>query len=213
MSHTKNTRILWLIPNKKVQFFEPYLKKSSILWVLKKFSSLSQSKKGSILWVTFLSEKINSMSRIFKKVLFFESDFWKKKLFASFFWEKKFISLSHNSLERIQIFDYFSTKNCNFWVTFKKGFDSLSQVQKKGSSLWAIFSRMFNSPSHFKQRVQFFASYSKKGSILCVIFKEKVQLYASFEEFNTLSHIEKWFLKRGSILWVIWRVQFYESYF
>ena len=65
LSHTKKTPILWLILNKKVQFFEPYLKKSSILWVLKK--SVLRVKKGSILWVMFLFE-----SDIFKKVPFFE---------------------------------------------------------------------------------------------------------------------------------------------
>ena len=120
------------------------------------------------------------------------------------------------------------------WVVFKK---------KKVRFFWVILRMRFNSLNHTQKEVQFFrvmfikssihCVIFKKGSILCVIFKEKgfnslsyiqkkVQFFELFEEFNTLSHIEKWFLKRGSILWVIkrvsflwviWRVQFFESYF
>ena len=97
-------------------------------------------------------------------------------------------------------------KSSILWV--KKGF-----FLTQGSILWVIF----------KKRVQIFELYSKKGfNSLSYIQKKKVQFFELFEEFNTLSHIEKWFLKRGSILWVIKRVshlwviewvQFFESYF
>ena len=108
LSHTKKTPILWLILNKKVQFFEPYLKKSSILWVLKK--SVLRVKKGSILWVMFLFA-----SDIFKKVPFFESDFFfKKKKLCIIFLRKNSILWVIIFWKEFNVFDYLSDKKFQF---------------------------------------------------------------------------------------------------
>ena len=171
-------------------------------------------------------------SHIFKKVPFFETVFFffLKKNHSLHHFLRKFNSLSHNFLERVQCFDYFSDKNFQFLSRIPK-------KKKKGSILWvkfkkrsfkslSNFSRRFNSPSLFKQsfqffascskkkRIQFFASYSKtKDSILCVVFKEKrVQFFASYSKkkgWNSLRRI--W--KKSWILWLILKKnQLFESW-
>ena len=163
---TKNFNFWVVFLKKSGRFFESYSKKSSTLWkVFKIFWVIL--KKGSVLWVVFLSY-IDEKSSFVWIVFFFS----KQSSILS-------INLKISSI---------------LWVKFKK---------KEGSSLWAVFSRRFNSPSYLKRRVQFFASCSKKkDSILCVVFKE--------QGFHSLRHIQN----KGSILCVILEKQghFFESW-
>ena len=84
--------------------------------------------------------------------------------------EKKYNSLSH--------FKKFNSSSLN---SLRQKINSFSRCfsRRKSSILWVTFNK----------RVQFFESYSEKGSILGVTFK-----------------------KKGSILWVIWKnIQFFRS--
>ena len=151
--------MIWLILNKKVQFFEPYLKtkfismshiwKSTILRVKQKkgqFCESYQRKKSSILWVSL--QKTNSILwAIFRT-----------KLNALRQKRKRL-----NSLSQI-------IKGSILWVLSKN--NSLNHIKnrvqffesyKKGSILWVI-QKGFDSLSHTK-RVRFFES-SKMGPIL-----------------------------------------------
>ena len=97
--------ILWVIFQKSGSIFRVNQKKIILRVMLKRraqycesrwkegFTSVSE-KKGSILWVFFVSKKINSVSHVFEKVQFFESFFGKNLLFESY-WSKKKFNSSH----------------------------------------------------------------------------------------------------------------------
>ena len=185
----RKTPILRLILNKKVQFFEPYLKKSSILWFLEKISSPSQKGFNSLrhvqrqriqFFASYSKKKgFNSLSRIQKRVQLFAS-YLKKELNSLTHIQKKINSLSHEKTILWVIFNEFGkqkilNKNSILWVILKERFNSLSlQSNKKGSLfescfclknsiLWVIFSRRF---IFFKKK-------------LCNFGRKKVQFFES----------------------------------
>ena len=192
LSHVEERVQFFESHSTSVQFFEPYSKKCSILWVVFKSVRFCESyqKKSSILWVIFFWKKS------FLWVI------WRKRLILWVIWRKRFNSLSHLEKE-VQFFESYSRKerfksashnqemrSSNLRVILKKrvqffesywerGFNSLSHIEKEGSILWVTFKKKFNSfDSYRSKNVQFSESYFL-NSILWVI------------------------LKRGSILWVI----------
>ena len=88
----------------------------------------------------------------------------------------------------------------------------MSHILKKGPIICVILERGLNSACH-TEKIQFFGSYRKKVQFFLSKLKNKVQFLESFQEFNSLSHLEKIYwkminflshiLKKGSILWVI----------
>ena len=123
----------------------------------------------------------------------------------------------------------------------KKGFDSLSQVQKKKFQVFEQFfskvqfsqfflNKAFNSLRHVqrkkgfnslrriqRQRIQFFASYSKKKGFNSLRrIQKKVQLFASYlkKELNSLTHIKKKINSlrhEKTILWVIFNESYWKT--
>ena len=149
----------------------------------KVFNSSSNIQKKSSFFLSHIFEQKTLLSVIFWKILksypkksilrvmfFFEK---KAQFLESCFWSqiaKKFNSLSHISLQKCAI----------LWVIFKKsGFNSLSNVEKKGSILWDILfekilnhvQKGFNSLTHFP-KVNSLSQWKKKGSTLQVILKK-----------------------------------------
>ena len=174
----------------------------SILWVIQ---------KGSILWVIFSKQKrSNSLSHIFQKKSL-RHNFWKKKklqvceslkkkkgpiLWIKFQKHKFQVSASGTILwvmRKINSLRIFSKKKNQFFKSNenmshmqKKVFDSLSRIEKKRFDSLTL-NRIYLT------KIQFFESYSKRGSILWVTFRKgKVQFFESFWE-------------KGSILWIIFR--------
>ena len=219
MSHTKKTPILWLILNKEVQFFEPYLKKSSILWVLKK-SVLRVKVKRVQLFESCFCLKVIFSRRFILRIKFFS----KRKFFASLFLKKKkfnflrviyqmgsirsdVLKRGFNSLSHIfwKWFDFSSFSKSHFLYFFQQKFNFLSCVQKMGSILWVIFKKTFTSLSQYQKEK--FNSLSHTGK------QDRFNSLSHIEKhFNSLSHIEKRFIKKAqfyesftksSILWVI----------
>ena len=211
---------------KRVQFFESYKKKSSILWVV--------LIKGSIRWVK--RKRFNSVSHIQRKVQFWEScekrvqffqSYWKKVQFCGSYSRKRFNSLRHiekrfnsssHSWKRMETILYFrKKKSATLWdFSVDTRFNSLSHPSRKSSILRVIFEKIraqfFESnsknPVHFfesmQKKNQFFASYWKKTSTLLVILRSSKKrgsiLWVLYKEFHPLS---LFFLTQGSILWVI----------
>ena len=110
--------ILWVISKSSILWV--ILKKTLNFWVI--FKERKDSilwvifKKGSILWVVFIVKSFNSVSH------------------SLFLGEKRFNSVSHNR-KRVQFIE-------TYW---KRGFDSLSHILKKGSMLGVILEKRFNS--------------------------------------------------------------------
>ena len=196
LSHSQKKRgsILWIILNKKVQFFESYS-----FW-----------KKGQ--FFESYSEKVfNSLTHIKKKThtQFFES-YWRKKKIQFFesYSKKKFNSLSHTQKE-VQFFESYSIKKVQ--VKFKKSstlwvmkkHNSLSQTEEEFNSLSHIGKpERFNSSRHIEKRLQLFhieKRFIKRGSILWVLFQEFYSL-SLFFFWHTVQFFES--CKKGSILWV-----------
>ena len=177
--------------------------------------------KCSILWVR-LEKEFNSLTRIQKKVQFF--DIFKKK--------RSIYSLSQ-IFSKIKIFfESHLTNGFNFFEScWKEGFNFYGSCWKEGSVmlkrkvqfcgsyffknssiLWVLFSKEFNSLSHifkafnslshiFKKLFNSLSHIVKKRSILLVTLSKSVQSFQSYG-------------KKRSILWVIFSksVQFFESY-
>ena len=121
MSHTKKTPILWLILNKKVQFFEPYLKKSSILWVMFLFEKIN--------WTFFLKKMMQRV--VFFQKIWFEGwnlleNMTHRILWVTILWKE------------FNFWLFFNQKNSIFWVTFKKKGSILWVYSKKRSTLWKV---------------------------------------------------------------------------
>ena len=185
---------LWVISEKKVQFFESikFLKK-------KKLNHLRQRGKS-----------FNSLRRKRKRVQF-SASYSKKKvsILCVIFKEKGFNSLSHiqkkkiNSLchaQKIQLFELHSQK-VQFFESYKKNVQFFESFFVKRVQFFEFF---FWRKSHIKKWVRFFESYSKRvqffesfqkeeGSILLVTLKKKTkgvtffegQLFESEKKFNS----------------------------
>ena len=233
----KKGSILCVIFKKKIKFLTSHSKN-------KGFNSLRhiQRKKGSILCIIFEKSRhvknprknFNSLSHIQEKgpilsVLVKKSSILWVKLNnikslspiekGSILWvilkKSGFDSSGHVKKINFDFFDYFSTKNFNLSHIQKNGFDSLSRIQKKKSSIfWVILRKRFNSLNHTQ----------KRGSILWVIFKKKkVQpFWVKFKKkrFDSLSRIKKkkvqffdfFFLKKKNLGLVLKKkVKFFES--
>ena len=186
---------------RKVQLFESFFSKQSFILSinLKKkvqfFESYSK-KKDSILCVVFKEKGFNSLRRIQRtRVPFFASYSKNKGSILCVIFEKQ---------------DHF------FESWNKSGFNSLSQFEKIFASYWKIqfiesckkvthMKERFNYLRHFeKKRFQFLESYWKKK-------KKSLILWVILKDFISLSHIEKRFIKRGSILWVIFLNKKFDS--
>ena len=201
--------ILWVIkkgPILWVIFSKP--KKGPILWVIffkknlcviifekKKFKSAShQKKKGPILWINFqkhkfqvsasgtilwVMRKINSLRIFSKKKQFFKSN----------------ENMSHMQKRRCSI----------RWVVLKKGFDSLSNVQKS-SLLWVMCKKRLTSLSQIHKKKKssiLWVKFIKEGSLLWVILKRRCKnLNHFFLKGSILSSHGK---KKGWILRVIFK--------
>ena len=163
--------IVWVILQKKSQFFESYSKRVQFFESSKKgFKSLRHHvKEGSILWVILKKRGDNSLSHIQKGFNSLESS------------QKGFKSLRHHVKE-----------SSILWVIFKKEFNSLSHLKKgfssrhhdkEGSILWVIF--FFKKPKGW----QFFESYfqKKKGSILWVRFGQRIWDFGSRKRLGLIS--------------------------
>ena len=167
---------------KKVQFFESNKKKGSIGWVIfgKEFNFLSFffshiQKMGSILWVIFKKkERFNSMSHLKSSTLWV--------ILKSGSWRSSILWVIY----RVQFFASYSKKKGSILcvVLKEKGDNPLRRSQSKGSILCVILEKQGHFFESWKKWVQLFESCWKKN-------------------FNSLSHTEKRFIKRGSILWVI----------
>ena len=113
------------------------------------------------------------------------------------------------------------------WVIFlKKMLNSLSLFSKSSilwvilkQKNWVILKKRFNSLSQIQKKKKFnpWSQTQKKGSILWVILEHKKSWTLGVilqKDFNSLSHIEKRFIKRGSnSMSHFKRVQFFESFF
>ena len=143
----------------------------------KNFKSASHQKKK----VQFFESNFKNINfKSLRQVPFFES--WEKSILWEFFFKKN------------QFFK--SNENMSYMQKKKKVFDSLSRIEKKRFDSLTL-SRIYLT------KIQFFESYSKRGSILWVTFEKRVQFFES--------HLSK----EGSILWVTFRkgkVQFFESF-
>ena len=179
---------------KKFQFSESYSRKRvhSVSPSQKKVQFLGSNWINLNLWVKS------------KKVQFFES-YWKKRVHSSGHVREKSV---------LNFFSFiFFSKISIFWVTFKK----------MGSIHWVVLKKKFVFLSHTQKEIQFFESYSfwlKRGSILSShVHKEFNSLrHIQKKRFNSLRYIQRkgfnswsYIQKKSSILWVIWRVQHFES--
>ena len=192
---------------KSVQFCGSYSQK--------KFNSVGQIHKSSILWVFLmkklwvLKKKIHFFeSKVFKKVQVFESRqkegsiiwvMWKRSKYWSH--EKRNNSFSQIEQKKV-IWVIFSTKKSSiFWVISKKGSilsilseffvkkKSILKVISKKSILWVNWKIRLNHVNQMK-KVQFFESCSKRVQI--------------FDSFLQKSQICKSYKKVGSTLQIIW---------
>ena len=147
---------------------------------------------------------------------FFESYSKKSSMLKKSHFQKKsilWVVLKKNQF--CESYSYFKKKKNILRVTMKKGINSSSHFWVKN-----ILKRRFKSVSRKKSNsLSFFlvkktkslSHVIKKGSILRVIL-EKIESYWK-NNFISLSHIEKRFITRGSILWVIWKKFKYLSHF
>ena len=205
LRHIFQKKSLGHIQQKNVQFFESHSKSrfNSLSHIqkevfnsldhIKVFNSLSNIKKGSILWLTF------------QKVQFFES------------WKKKFNSLSHvkrrfNSLSQSSILWIKMKKSSVHWVIFKKRpvlwvvFPASCSRRDVQFSASCSRKKVFNSLSHICLKGRRFNSLSntQKGSILCVTLK-KVKFFESVfffwrgKGFNSLSHVKRRFTSLSNL--------------
>ena len=182
---------------------------------------------GSLLWDIFLSRKKGSISESCSKQVgsISTSECWKKEFkFYESCWRKGFNSLGHVEKKQIQSFEAYSMgriqKGFNSLTHFSKNQKPILWViWKKGSILWVtlkrrvpfcesykkrwfnslshIFSKRFNSWSHFLLRVQCLEFFFWKNYILCITFKKK---------FNSLCHVQQ--KKKIQFLWVISKKKF-----
>ena len=160
-----------------VQFIGTYSKQGSILesyWKNQFFESYSK-KVGSILWAMF-KKKVQFLWVMLKRKK--DSILWvivkRRVQVCESYWKEGFKSVSQ--IEKGSI------KNSILWVMFKKG-----------SIIWPLWKKKFNSLRHIKK------------SILRVFLRRKVHFLKSFfwKRFNSLSHIN--INKKGSILGVIFK--------
>ena len=179
---------------------------------------------------SYSRKRFKSLRRIEKKVQFF----------ASFLTKFVLNSLSHILEIRFNFFDWLK-KNSILWVMLENKKGSILRVILKRGVRFCGWKEGFNSVSLFRfkknlilwvilKKIQFFESYSKRGSILWVIkrssilwviiLKREVQFCEPCKKrFNSLSHTKRGRFNsfescsKKSILWVIFKkkVQFYES--
>ena len=220
-------KTLWVVIQKS--FCESCSKKGSILCHFVKRVQFfeSPSEECSILWVKFLKIRFNSLSHIPKKEFNSVSRVRVKRMFNSLD-QKSVLQLSQfltffndgfNSLRHEQKGKFFGKNIQFFWVPLKKGFNSLSQIEKNNplshipdkvqvfESFWAI-----------KRVVQFFESYSECSILSVVFLKKKKKVFDSVNHMrkksSLLGHINqsKKFNPLSRILWIKQKVQFFESY-
>ena len=134
----------------------------------------------------------------FQKSQFFRSYQKRVQLFRTYWKNSFFESYWKSSNEKnLQFFESYVEKGSVLWVIFWKVFNSLSQIEKKGSHLWVIFKRRVQC---LESLWKIFESHSK-SSIFWVFWK-KVQFFASYsrnEGFNSLRHVRR---KKSPILWI-----------
>ena len=174
---------------RKVQFFESYFEKGSILWEIfwgrVQFCE-SYEKKCSILWVV-LKKVFNSVSRIEKRMNSV-SRIEKKDEFCGSASKRKFNSVSY----------FYWWKNFESW-------------KKKGPFLWIKKIQKFKYPSHEKRFNSL--SHIKKGPSIGVMKKGRNNAFSQIEQkkslvlwviFSTKSSILWVISKKGSILLILW---------
>ena len=157
----------------------------------------------------------------FEKVQFFESFFG----MGLFFFSKKKTILDSYKKELNSLSHMVEKKKFNSLSPMQKRFNSFSQIQKRCSTLWVTYVKNsalwvvlikeeFNSSrvksNSYGREVQFLEHFEKKSSILWVVLENKKGsilrvILKKKKDFNSLSHIEKRFIKRGSILWVLYK--------
>ena len=122
LSHSQKKRgsILWIILNKKVQFFESYSSKNSILWVKLKEKKVqffeSYSKRGSILWLIFNKKGSSQIKKEFNPLsLKINTILWVKL-------KKKFqLFESYWKTRKVQFFASYWKKTSTLWITLRRG--------------------------------------------------------------------------------------------
>ena len=184
----------------------------------KRFNSVGHiQEKGSIHW-DILKKRFNSSSQVEKRKQFFTSESKKFPLFETSF-DTRFNSLSHSARKSLILRVIFEKIRAQFFESYSRNPIQFFESIKKKSILWVMLENNKGSILRviLKRRVHFcewkegFNSVSlfrfKKSSILRVILKKEIQFFESCSKSSTL-----WVIKRGSILWVIKKVQFFESY-
>ena len=208
---------------KKLQVCECLKKKSPNLWIKFQKQKFQVFASGTILWVIW---KINSLKNFSKKKFFksFENMNHMQKVFDSLSRNEKkssilwlwvvYIWQKFNSLNHIQkILWVILRKTLKFleshWKTRKVQF--FASDLEKGSILCVRSRKKFNSLRHTKRR----GSNVQKSSLLWVMFERKVHFLSHVRKrLTSLNHIHKssilWviFIKKVSLLWVIFRKRF-----
>ena len=155
----------------KIQFFESYFAKGSILWVIfqKEFNSVSHIRKNRFNLLSHIRKKSSILWVLFKKVLLFEPIF----------------------LLMVQFSETHFKKNSILWLIFQKEFNSLRHISKR--------IRLF--VSCCKEGFNFIESRWKEGFNSVILKEKKVQFFASYckKGFNSLSHTEKRFNSEAHI--------------
>ena len=229
---------------KKVQFCESYSKKKkgSILWVIFEKSSILwvKQKRSSILWVIPKKDQ-----------LFFQGIQWytvrpgrpQLQWFNSNAEEKRKIQTKKRPIvwvmfKRLKSFNHVKKEVSVLSVISRKGFNSLSHIEKKKalkslshikkcSILWHILLLKVTFFWVILKKKRFNSLSQKRGSFIDTCSKKRVQFFESHRKekscwslWVTSKRKERWSLwvtskrKERWSLWVIWKnVQFFETYF
>ena len=169
----------------------------------KKFNSLSHTPKRGRFYSFSHAQKIQLFELHSKKVQFFESD------------KNKSSTLIEKRLIKEGQFNESFTKSSILWVIVeknKKGFNSLSHIQEKGSIHWDLLKKKKGSILRVKLKKKRNILYFRKNfHSLRLQMKEKLNSLRHFEkkDFNSLSHIGK--VERFNSLGQKERLQLFES--
>ena len=219
-------KFLWVILEKRVQFFESYFPKTinlffesyilsnrNVLWVILKNGVIffdSCWKEGFNLYefffkcnsVSHVSKKFNSESHVQKRVHHF-GVIVEKTLNSSIQIEKKFHLPSHKKVLILGVKKSSKRFKGQFFESFsEKGSISLSHIpKKKFNSVSRVQKKKVQFfESHWK-KVQLFASHWKKGSFFLSHVNKKVQFFESFVK--RVQFFQSYSIK-CSILWITW---------
>ena len=121
------------------------------------------------------------MSRLQKKLVQFFESCWEAGFNFHELCEEKDSILWVMLKRRVQFFELYFLFLKKLWITFKKGFNYLTNFPKKSTLSKKLILKVILKKFYWKN-VQFFESYFDEGSILSVILKKR---------FNSVSHIQK----------------------